>query len=147
MWRWNLLRQCQRHLEFILEKTICEVTRQQIWPIDALLEVLGCSTLSIYLVFYFEWQSNLSDIPIWVTFQLEGHFNLSDVPIWVTLQFEWHFNLRDIPIWVTFQFKWHSNLSDIPILGSLQKFYIEWHSILSDIPFEWRSTRQKLVMK
>jgi hypothetical protein len=43
----------------------------KIWPIDALLEVLGFTTFSIYLVFQFEWHSNLCDIPIWVTFKFE----------------------------------------------------------------------------
>ena len=45
----------------------------EIRPIDALFEVLGITTISIYLVFQFipfqfEWHSNLSDIQILVTF-------------------------------------------------------------------------------
>ena len=41
----------------------------EIWPIYKLLEVLEFTTFSFYLVFQFEWHSNLGDIPIWVTFQ------------------------------------------------------------------------------
>ena len=74
----------------------------EIWPMDALLEVLVFTTFSIYLVFLFEWLPYLSDIPIWVTFQFELHINLSEIPIWVKFQFESHSNLCDIPNWITF---------------------------------------------
>ena len=42
----------------------CGGNKIKIRPIDALLEVLGITTFSIYLVFLFEWHSNLSDITI-----------------------------------------------------------------------------------
>ena len=67
----------------------------EIQSIKALFRVLGISTFSIYLVFQFEWHSNLSDIPIWGTYT-----------VWVTFQFKLHSNLSDNQIWVTYYFKW-----------------------------------------
>ena len=98
----------------------------EIQPINALFEVLGITTFSIYLVFQFKWYSNLSDIPIGVIFQFEWHFNLSDLPIQVTFQFEWHSILSDIP------FELHSILSDIQFSVTP---YFEWNSVWSVIPF------------
>ena len=60
----------------------------EIWPIDALFEVLGITSFLIYLVFQFERYSNLSDIQFWMTFQFEWHSILSEIPFWVTLHFE-----------------------------------------------------------
>ena len=56
----------------------------KIRPIDALLEVLGFTTFSIYLVFQFELLSYLSDTLIWVKIQFLWHSNLSDIIVWVT---------------------------------------------------------------
>ena len=64
----------------------------EIWPIDALFEVLELTTFSIYFVF------NLSEVQIWVTFHFEWHPSLSDIPFWVTFHFEWHSILRDVPV-------------------------------------------------
>ena len=41
---------------------VCIINKIEIRPIDALFEVLGISSFSIYLVFQFERYSNLSDI-------------------------------------------------------------------------------------
>ena len=94
------------------------------FDLDALGEVLGNTTFSIYLVFQFEWYTNLSDIPILVTFQFEWHFNLSEVPNEVTFQFEWHSVLSDIPFWLILHFEWHSILSDTQFWVTLN---FEWH--------------------
>ena len=77
------------NLSHILNKNI--FNKRNFWfknkikirPIDELLEVLGFTTFSIYLVFQFEWHSYLSDTLIWVKSQFVWHSNLSDIPIWV----------------------------------------------------------------
>ena len=76
----------------------------EIWPIDALFEVLGFITFSIYVVFKFEWDSNWSDIPFLVTFHFVWHLIFNEIYFWVTFHFEWYFILSE----------WHFILCDIP---------------------------------